>query len=107
MIDCKHLEWVDNTPWHGDIFDHPSYKSVCTLKEKDVHHFYTCSMCKEYVPNYEGLSDVHLRDEFRAVQHILQVDDRMRPLSWAFAAKLLDRRDRLVEEAKKRNITLL
>lgn len=107
MIDCKHLEWVDSTPWHGDIFDHPSYKSVCKLKNKDVHHFYSCSICKDYIPDYEGMSSSDLQNEIYTIKRQLEEDDRMQPMSGALVAKLIERRDRIVEEAQKRNLILL
>ena len=33
MIDYENCEFFlqeDVTPWHGDVFDHPSYKTFCT-----------------------------------------------------------------------------
>lgn len=107
MIDCKHLEWIDVTPWHGDVFDHPSYKSVCRLKNKDVHHFYSCALCKDYVPDYERLSDSDIRYELRIVKKYLEEDDRIQPMSAALVSQLIDRRNKLLEEAAKRKLTFL
>ena len=27
---CKYFVAEDNTSWHNDVFDHPSYKYYCT-----------------------------------------------------------------------------
>ena len=106
MIECKYLEWVDSTPWHGDVFDHPSYKSVCKLKKKDAHHFYSCSKCKDCIPDYERLSDSDLRNEIYTIKKRLEEDDRMQPMSGNLISKLIERKDKLVEEAIKRNLAI-
>lgn len=107
MIECKHLEWIDTTPWHGDVFDHPSYNSVCNLKNKDVYHPYQCSRCKDYTPDYERLYDSDVRYELRIVNDRLNEDDKAQPLSAAVVSQLIERRNKLLEEATKRNLTFL
>ena len=105
MIDCVNLESVDVTPWHGDVFDHPVYRDRCKLTGKDVHKFYTCSVCSNYVPDYEGMNDWDVRYELRAILNKLETDDRMQPMSWAIASKLIERRDKIIEEMKRRGIS--
>lgn len=105
MIDCVNLESVDVTPWHGDVFDHPVYRDRCKLTGKDVHKFYTCSVCPNYEPDYEGMNDWDLRYELRAILNKLNTDDRMQPMSWAFVSKLVERRDKIIEEMKRRGIS--
>lgn len=105
MIDCKHIEYIDITPWHGDVFDHPFYKSFCPLKEKYVHS-YQCVKCENYVPDYENLSDYDIQREFRLVKEKLEMDDRANPMSSALIEKLIERKNSLIEEAAKRNISV-
>ena len=106
MVECKYLEWVDSTAWHGDVFDHPSYKSVCQLYKQDIHSHYTCIKCSYYTPDYERLSDYELRNEFRMIKEILESDDRMQPMSAYTVAKLTNQRNCLQSEAHKRCLNL-
>ena len=46
--ECKYLETEYISSWHSDIFDHPSYKNICTKKNKKVITFIQCKRCKEY-----------------------------------------------------------
>lgn len=106
MIDCKHLEWADTTPWHGDVFDHPSYKSICQLRKKEVHSFLTCNRCPHYDPDYQRLSDGDLLCELRLVTELLEADDRMQPMSAYVAAKLSYQRNYLLQEVKNRRLKI-
>lgn len=45
-IYCKYLKIEDVTPWHGDVFDHPTYKYYCTKKSKEVLYL-MCIRCKD------------------------------------------------------------
>lgn len=36
MNNCKNLISEDVTPWHGDVFDYPTYKTIYNLIEKEV-----------------------------------------------------------------------
>ena len=48
-IECKYLKIEDVTPWHGDVFDHPSYKYYCIEKNKDLPFgVLQCHKCKYY-----------------------------------------------------------
>lgn len=31
---CKYFTRDDITPWHGDVYDHPSYKNYCIKNDK-------------------------------------------------------------------------
>lgn len=44
-MDCEYREAIDVTPWHGDVFDHPDYKYICTLSGKEVIPFIQCRRC--------------------------------------------------------------
>lgn len=47
---CPYYSCEDITPWHGDIFDHPTYQVFCSKngeKEKIFHiHCCRCSFFK-------------------------------------------------------------
>ena len=101
MIDCKHFEYIDNTFWHSDVFDHPSYQSFCHLNNKQIYRHW-CSRCENYVPDYEKLSDDDIQYELRLIQEKLEVDDRAKPMSGNLVNKLLERRRYLLEEIAKR-----
>lgn len=55
MNNCKNLIIEDVTPWHGDVFDHSSYKYTCKLTNREVITYIHCNdkRCK----NYEFLED--------------------------------------------------
>lgn len=36
LKDCEFLKKEDITGWHGDVFDHPSYKTTCELDGKEI-----------------------------------------------------------------------
>jgi hypothetical protein len=47
--ECKYLKIEDVTFWHGDVFDHPSYKYYCTKKNKDLPFgILQCHKCTKY-----------------------------------------------------------
>ena len=47
--ECKYLKIEDVTPWHGDVFDHPSYKYYCTKKNEDLPFgILQCHKCTKY-----------------------------------------------------------
>ena len=47
--ECKYLKIEDITPWHGDVFDHPSYKYHYTEKNKDLPFgILQCNKCTKY-----------------------------------------------------------
>lgn len=50
MNKCKHLKKEDITTWHGDVFDHPSYRYICTLTGNEVFPNLRChkDRCKNY-----------------------------------------------------------
>lgn len=52
MTDCKNLKMEDNTPWHSDVFDHPSYIYICRMTGKQVVPCLNCgsTKCKNYDP---------------------------------------------------------
>ena len=52
MDDCKYLKIEDVTPWHSDIFDHPSYEYTCKLTGRKVIACIICNekRCKKYEP---------------------------------------------------------
>ena len=106
MIDCKHFENIDITPWHGDVFDHPSYQSFCHLKDRNIHRYW-CTKCDNYIPDYENLSDYDIIYEFRLVKEKLETDDRANPMSWNLVNKLIERKKCLAEEATRRNISIV
>ena len=54
---------------------------------------------------YKGMNDWDLRYELRAILNKLETDDRMQPMSWAIASKLIERRDKIIEEMKRRGIS--
>lgn len=50
MTNCKNIRKVDVTPWHGDALDHPIYKYICCLSEKEVIPYYcNGSNCSNYI----------------------------------------------------------
>ena len=103
MIDCQHFESIDITPWHSDVFDHPSYQSFCHLKNKDIYRCW-CAQCDDYIPDYKNLSDYEIEREFRLVKEKLETDDRAQPISWSSVQKLIKRKECLIEEMAKRNM---
>ena len=51
MEECKYLNVEYSIPCNCDIFDHHSYKSVCTLTEEEVpwcEYFCKKGKCKNY-----------------------------------------------------------
>ena len=46
--DCKYLRIEDITPWHGDVFDHPSYDYYCEEKCQKLLGTFGCSYCDKY-----------------------------------------------------------
>lgn len=50
MLDCKKLKAEDITPWHGDVFDHPEYKYICTESGREVIPYIHCNKgrCRNY-----------------------------------------------------------
>lgn len=46
--DCKYLRIEDITPWHGDVFDHPSYDYYCEKKCQKLLGTFSCSYCDKY-----------------------------------------------------------
>lgn len=47
--ECKYLKIEDVTTWHGDVFDHPSYKYHCIEKNKDLlFGILQCHKCTKY-----------------------------------------------------------
>ena len=54
MAECIYFRYEDETPWHGDVFDHPYYKYYCLRyyclkngKNKEIFSW-TCSKCPYY-----------------------------------------------------------
>lgn len=91
MIDCKYFEDIDVTPWHSDVFDHPSYQSFCHLKDKNIHRYW-CAKCENYIPDCESLSDYDIVREFRLVKEKLETDDRTNPISKNLINKLIEQK---------------
>ena len=53
---CKYFLVEDVTPWHGDVFDHPSYEDYCTKdgeKKELCWAEHQCGKCQHYTPQYE------------------------------------------------------
>lgn len=50
MLDCKFLIIEDITSYHGDVFDHPTYKYTCKKCNKEVLPYICCNKerCKNY-----------------------------------------------------------
>lgn len=47
--ECKYLKIEDVTPWHGDVFDHPTYKYYCIKKNKELSFgILQCHKCTKY-----------------------------------------------------------
>lgn len=47
--ECKYLKIKDATSWHGDVFDHPTYKYYCIKKNKELlFGILQCHKCTEY-----------------------------------------------------------
>lgn len=45
--DCDFLKKEDITGWHGDVFDHPSYKITCELDGKEIIPVIHCKRCRK------------------------------------------------------------
>lgn len=45
--DCEFLKKEDITGWHGDVFDHPSYKTTCELDGKEIIPVIHCKRCRK------------------------------------------------------------
>lgn len=45
MEECKNLIKIDITPWHGDVFDHPTYEYRCKETNTVIHPM-KCRNCK-------------------------------------------------------------
>lgn len=52
MTDCKNLIIKDITPWHSDIFDHPTYECTCKLSKRKIIPLVhcNCARCENYKP---------------------------------------------------------
>lgn len=46
-IYCKYLKIKDVTTWHGDVFDHPTYKYYCAKKNNKEVLYLICIRCKD------------------------------------------------------------
>ena len=47
--ECKYLKIEDTTPWHGDVFDHPTYKYYCVKNGKKlIFGILQCHKCPYY-----------------------------------------------------------
>lgn len=101
MIDCKHFENIDITPWHGDAFDHPSYQSFCHLKNKNIHRYW-CTQCENYIPDCENASDFDIECELRWIKEKLETDDRANPMPGSLVSKLIKLNKHLTEEVTRR-----
>ena len=44
--ECEHFLQEDVTPWHGDVFDHPSYKTYCTKDGEKKELIYPEGQCR-------------------------------------------------------------
>jgi hypothetical protein len=44
--DCKYFVHEDVTPWHNDVYDHPSYKTYCTKSGEKRLLIYPEGQCK-------------------------------------------------------------
>ena len=55
MLDCKFLTIEDTTSYHGDLFDHPTYKYTCKKCNKRVFPYLCCNeeRCKNYTKENE------------------------------------------------------
>ena len=106
MIDCKHYESIDVTPWHGDIFDHPSYQPFCHLRKQNILRS-LCTRCEKYAPSCNAMTDAEIEFELWHLQNALDEDDRANPLSWAKTKRLLEQRKCLLDEKKHRLIDRL
>lgn len=52
--ECKYLKIEDVTPWHGDVFDHPTYKYFCVEKNKELLlGILQCRKCSKYEKKQE------------------------------------------------------
>ena len=48
-LQCKYCVVEDVTPWHGDVYDHPDHKFVCSATGKEILPYHCCSKnCKKY-----------------------------------------------------------
>lgn len=55
---CKHLKAIYSAPYHGDVFDHPTYKHICLLKNKEI--FYCNIICnKNRCKNFDNKGSKH------------------------------------------------
>ena len=49
--ECKYLKIED---WHGDVFDHPTYKYSCVEKNKELlFGILQCRKCSKYEEKQE------------------------------------------------------
>lgn len=53
MNNCKYLKQEDTTPWHGDVFDHPTYIFICKKNGREVSQSLHCKRCKKYCKENE------------------------------------------------------
>lgn len=60
-VDCKNLISEDVSPYHGDIFDHPTYRYRCRLTGAEISFPNTRCVegrCIEWVPDdVDGASE--------------------------------------------------
>ena len=48
---CKYFVAEDDTPWHSDIFDHPSYKYYCTKTGEKREIYFPSGQCLRCIKN--------------------------------------------------------
>lgn len=46
---CEFFLQEDVTPWHGDVFDHPSYKTFCTKNGGKKSLIYPSGQCRRCI----------------------------------------------------------
>ena len=56
--DCGFLKKEDITGWHGDVFDHPSYKTTCELDGKEIIPMIHCKKCRKRNEAYVQSRDI-------------------------------------------------
>lgn len=49
---CKFYQQKNITPWHSDVFDHPTYKSICNrdnLEKELIYPEGQCEKCQHFI----------------------------------------------------------